>query len=41
MSRRHGWMKTAMRLVTMLDVERCIDELFDGGLLTLGLPEKL
>lgn len=41
MDRRYDWLRTAMRLVPMLDIERCIDELFDGGLLTLGLPESL
>lgn len=41
MDRRNDWLKAAMRLVPMLDFERCIDELFDCGLITLGLPEGL
>lgn len=41
MRRQNDWLKAAMRLVPMLDFERCIDELFDGGLITFGLPERL
>jgi hypothetical protein len=41
MDRRNDWLKAAMRLVPMLDIERYIDELFDCGLITLGLPDGL
>ena len=41
MGMRNGWLKTAKRLVPMLDIERCIDELFDCGLITFGLPDGL
>lgn len=41
MGRRYDWLKAAMRLVSVLDFERCIDELFDDGLISFGLPERL
>jgi hypothetical protein len=41
MGRRNDWLKAAMRMVPLFDVDRCIDELFDGGLITFGLPERL
>jgi hypothetical protein len=41
MRRQNDWLKAAMRLVPMLDVERSIDELFDGGLITFCMPERL
>ena len=41
MDKRNGWLKAVARLVPIFRVERCIDELFDGGLITFALPEKL
>jgi hypothetical protein len=41
MSMRNNWVTTAKRLMPMLDIERCIDELFDCGLITFGLPDGL
>ena len=41
MGMRNDWLKTAKRLVPMFVIERCIDELFDCGLITLGLPDGL
>ncbi len=41
MNRRGNWMLKATRLIPLLDPQRCIDELFDCGLLTFGLPEGL
>lgn len=38
---RNDWLKAARRLLPPFDIERCIDDLFDCGLITLGLPEGL
>jgi hypothetical protein len=41
MHRRIGWVAKAMRLISILDVERCIDDVFECGLITFNLPEGL
>lgn len=41
MDKRNDWLKAVMRMVPIFDVERRIDELFDGGLITFSLPERL
>lgn len=35
------WIKKAAMLLPMLDLDSCVNELFERGLITFGFPEGL